>query len=37
MQNFSYENEFDLHENEITDETIFITMVLHDDSFWHGG
>ena len=29
MQNFSYENEFDLHENESADERIFIRMVSH--------
>ena len=37
MWNFSYENDFDLHENEIACKTHFIWKVPHLDSFWNRG
>ena len=39
MQDLSYENEFDFHENELTSDAHFhkIRMVSHKDLLWHRG
>ena len=37
VQNLSYENNFDLHENEAVGGTHFIWIASHSDLFWHIG
>lgn len=37
MQNFSYENKFDSHENERAGETQFHMKASHEDLFWRRG